>query len=404
MRIAILTEFFHPDSGSGTGKVVSQLARKLHEAHGFEIDVFCSANPYREDSPAAPSEFEWRGVRVSRLVSPDLNRKSTPLRFYGNWMLMREVRRHLLRTRYDAVVVTTAPPAMPQAALDCQRLRGTPYAYIVYDLEPDRTVALGLTTRGGVPARILGSLQRAWLNGATKVVVIGRDMRRIVEERYGVPSERIELLEVGYPGPSVRTEAGGAAFREAHGLTGFLVAYSGNFARYHEFDTALEAAGRLAARGVDMTLLLIGGGHKKAYLQEKIARRGLTNVRMMPFVSNEEYEGLLQASDLSLVSLVPGVEGTCVPSKFYSLLAASRPTLAVMAVGAEVSRTILENGCGVVVLPGDAGAIVEAVVRLSGEPDVLAAMGHAAADAFDAKYDENRLVERWASMLSDMAR
>ena len=399
MRLAILTEFFHPDSASGTGKVVSQLARKLHDAHGFEIDVFCSINPYREDSPSAPAFTDWNGVRVHRLASPDLNRKSTPLRFLGNWALMRAVRRAVLKGRYDAAIVTTAPPTLPQAALGLRRTRGTPYAYLVYDLEPDRTVALGLVAPASAPARGLRTLQRRWLQGAARVVVIGRDMRDLVAERYGVARDRIELLEVGYPGPSVRAGSGGDAFRAKHGLEGFLVVYSGNFARYHEFDTALDAAERL---GDKATFLLIGGGHKKAYLAAEIARRGLANVRLMPFVPSDEYEGLLQASDLSLVSLVPGVEGTCVPSKFYSLLANARPTAAVMARTGEVARTVQENGCGVVVSAGDADALTREIERLVQDPDALAAMGRAAADAFEAKYGEDRLVERWAAMLKEM--
>ena len=400
MRLAILTEFFHPDSGSGTGKVVSQLARKLHDAHGFEVDVYCSANPYREDSPAAPPESDWDGVRIHRIASPDFNRRSTPQRFAGNWMLMRGVRKALFAQGYDAVLVTTAPPTLVHAALHYRRRRGVPYAYLVYDLEPDRTVALGLTPPTGLPSRGLRALQRSWLHGATRVVAIGRCMKGLLVERYGLPSERVTTLEVGFPGPSRRSGTGGAAFRERHGLSGFLVVYSGNFARYHEFETVLDAAGRIAPG--EATFLLIGGGHKKAYLEAEIARRKLTNVRLMPFVPDDEYEGLLQASDLSLVSLVPGVEGTCVPSKFYSLLASGRPTVAIMAPEAEVARTVEENGCGVVVRAGDADGLMAAVRRLAQDSLELRQMGAAAAAVFDEKYDEDRLVARWATMLKGM--
>ena len=400
MRLAILTEFFYPDSGSGTGKVVSQLARKLHDRHGFEVDVYCSVNPYREDSPAAPPESDWGGVRIHRVASPDFNKRSTPQRFIGNWMLMRAVRKALFAGHYDAVLVTTAPPTLVHAALHYRRRRGTPYAYLVYDLEPDRTVALGLTPQTGLPSRGLRTLQRTWLHGAGRVVAIGRCMKSLLVERYGLSPDHITTLEVGFPGPSRRGGVGGTEFRQKHGLVGFLVVYSGNFARYHEFETVLDAAEQLKVG--EATFLLIGGGHKKLYLESEIARRKLTNVRLMPFVPDDEYEGLLQASDLSLVSLVPGVEGTCVPSKFYSLLASGRPTVAIMAPDAEVARTVKENGCGVVIRAGDADGLMAAVRRLAQDSPELRQMGAAAAAAFDEKYDEDRLVERWATMLMGM--
>jgi glycosyltransferase involved in cell wall biosynthesis len=401
MRLAVLTEFFYPDSGSGTGKVMSQLARKLHDQHGFEVDVYCSINPYRTDSPSAPPESDWNGVRIRRFPSPDNNRKGTAQRFLGNWVLTRAIGRAIQQEKYDAVIVTTAPPVLPQAALQYRRRKGVPYAYIVYDLEPDRTSALGIASPKGLPVRGLKSLQRRWLRQAGRVVPIGRCMTEILVERYGVDRSHVELLEVGYPGPSRRISGGGEGFRARHGLKGFLAVYSGNFARYHEFDTVLDAASKLNAD--EATFLLIGGGHKKSYLEQEIKRRGLKNVRMMSFVPDEEYEELLQASDLSIVSLVPGVEGTCVPSKFYSLLANGRPTVAIMASPAEVARTIAESGCGVVVSPGDSDGLVAQIRRLSSDPEHLQGLGTAAADVFDQKYDEDRLVDRWAKMLREMA-
>ena len=41
-----------------------------------------------------------------------------------------------------------------------------PYVYIVYDLEPNRTLALGVVKENSPAAKMLAKAQREWLHGA----------------------------------------------------------------------------------------------------------------------------------------------------------------------------------------------------------------------------------------------
>src|SRR5690606_3131947 len=106
----------------------------------------------------------------------------------------------------------------------------------------------------------------------------------------------------------------------------FVVGYSGNFGRAHEFATLLDAAEELL-RAPDIRFLMIGEGQQRGFVEAEARRRGLTNILFKPFQPSEMLSESLGVSDVHIVSLLPSLEHCIVPSKFYGVLAAGRPTI-----------------------------------------------------------------------------
>ena len=70
--------------------------------------------------------------------------------------------------------------------------------------------------------------------------------------------------------------------------------------------------------------------------------------------------------DVHLVSLDPALEGLIVPSKFYGIAAAGRPTIFIGAKDGEIARLLEANRCGFTV-PSDHGeALANKIVELAG--------------------------------------
>jgi hypothetical protein len=65
-------------------------------------------------------------------------------------------------------------------------------------------------------------------------------------------------------------------------------------------------------------------------------RISLENASQKPF----------SVADVHLVSLNPKVEGLIVPTKFYGIAAAGRPTLFIGAPDGEIGRIINDTRCG----------------------------------------------------------
>ena len=106
----------------------------------------------------------------------------------------------------------------------------------------------------------------------------------------------------------------------------FVVAYSGNFGRAHDFGTILEAASLLKDRG-DISFLLIGGGHQHAAVVAAARDLQLENILFKPLQPVEVLAESLSAADVHLVSLQPQLEHCIIPSKMYGIMAAGRPAV-----------------------------------------------------------------------------
>ena len=81
-------------------------------------------------------------------------------------------------------------------------------------------------------------------------------------------------------------------------------------------------------------------------LKADVARLGLESVRFKGYQPSALLAQSLSASDVHLVSLRPELEGLIVPSKFYGICAAGRPSIFVGDKDGEIARLISRHGCG----------------------------------------------------------
>src|SRR4029077_3816414 len=122
--------------------------------------------------------------------------------------------------------------------------------------------------------------------------------------------------------------------------------------------------------------LFIGSGHNLDKLANLVKSRGLAaSFRFIPYQERAFLKYSLGAADVHWLSLRPELEGLIVPSKFYGIAAAGRPLVAITASNGEIARLVRQHDCGVVIEPGDAEALVRALVMLSTDEDKRVAMG-----------------------------
>src|SRR5207247_7754278 len=92
------------------------------------------------------------------------------------------------------------------------------------------------------------------------------------------------------------------------------------------------------------------------------------------------------------------MEGTVVPSKFYSALAVARSVIFIGPAHSEPAQVIARSGCGIRIEPGDTGALVKAVQSLRGEPGVR--MGRAGHALFLKEFERQGATARMARCLT----
>jgi glycosyltransferase involved in cell wall biosynthesis len=397
-QVIFLNRFFYPDQ-SATSQILSDLAFDL-AALGVNVRVVTSRLRHGGGGGLPPSETV-QGVAVDRVWSTAsglpglLGRALDYVSFYvsATWMLWRRV------DASTVVVCKTDPPLISLFAAPIVRLRGATLVNWLQDLFPEVARALHVKGVHGFKFRLLQRARNASLRAARTNVVLGHRMEDLVT-RQGVPPDSLRIIPNWADGNAIRPLAPSLnPLRVEWGVADkFVVGYSGNFGRAHEFATILDAAKLLVGRR-DVAFLFIGGGAQRRSVEEAAARLGLPNIHFQPYQPRERLTESLGAADAHLISLNPALEGLIVPSKFYGIAAAGRATLFIGDLDGEIPRVLRKAECGLALNMGDAAGLAEAIGTLADDRRMCERMGENARALLVGHYGRDHAVHAWRDVL-----
>ena len=397
MKIIIANRFYFPDE-SATSRMVTSLARSLVR-QGTSVHVV--ASDAHHDSPRRePAEAVEDGVTVHRVRSTALGRHRIWRRAfdYLTFHLGAARRVRALAERGDVVIACTDPPLLSVSLLAALWHRDAVMVNWLHDLFPEAAIQLGVV-RSGVVAKMLVRLRNLSVRAArTSVAPMPRMATFLIDS--GIPADRLEVIRHWSDGREIHPVATetNALRRDWHLDGNFVVGYSGNFGRVHEFGTILDAAERLRDTP-GILFLFIGSGHRRDWFEGEVHRRGLSNVIMKPLQPRARLAESLGAADVHLISLLPHLETCSVPSKLYGILAAGRPVLFVGDREGEVAAVVHDGECGASVAVGDAAALAAHILAMAGDETGRRRMGEAARRLFDTEYAEAAGVANWCRLL-----
>ncbi len=398
-RVFFLNRFFSPDH-SATSQLVGDAATYL-VSHGYDVHVITSRQLYDRPQARLPGQESLNGVQVHRVATTQFGRAHLLGRAIDYFSFYVAARRSLLAAaqRGDIVVAMTDPPLISIAAMGVANRRGAYLVNWLQDIYPEVAVALGVPFLKGPVLRWISYLRDRSLNAAAANVVVGNLMADKVAAR-GAVSGRIHVISNWSDDDEIRPVAPDEnPLRREWGLENkFVVGYSGNLGRAHDCDTVLAAAKR-QEDNPDIVFLCIGGGHLMKQLAARVQQCGLRNFRFMNYRDQGVLRLSLSVPDVHWISLKPEVEGLIVPSKFYGIAAAGRPMIAICDKDGEISRLVQQYECGIVIEPADVDQLVDAILRLSLDPQLRAVMGRNARAMLDARFTRHRALEEWQNLL-----
>jgi colanic acid biosynthesis glycosyl transferase WcaI len=400
-RLWIVTELYFPEDTS-TGYYMTRLAEGL--AGEFDVKVLCGQPTYSKRGTRAPKHEVHNGVEIFRAAGTTLDKNVIPFRLINMTTLGISVLfRALFNLRHgDRVLVVTTPPSMPFIVAASSLLRGASYTLLIHDSYPEILVAVKTAKARSFFVNVLHFLNRWLFKYAAKIVVVGRDMAELTERKTAgldIPIAFIPNwaeLETVSPEPKGENEL----LRDL-GLTNtFIFLYAGNMGHPNDLETIVEAANRLADRN-DIHFVFLGTGVKRRWLERSVKDRGLSNITILDPRPREEQRIFLNACDVAIVALVPGMIGVSMPSRTYNALAAGKPILALAEAGSEVHRVIGEDGVGWIVPPGDPDALTGAIKKIVEAVELIPEISGRARNAAIARYSAEEAIRRYTKELNE---
>ncbi len=404
MKVLFVNRFYKPDE-SATSQILTDLATALARA-GVEVHVVCSRQLYDRPRARLAPRALLDGVAVHRVWSTRFGRAGLPGRALDYLSFYVFTALTLLRwiEPGDVLVAKTDPPLMSLIAWPVARWRRAHLVNWLQDIFPEVATALGANPLPRPLDRLVCWLRDRSLRAAALNVVLGERMRQVVGAR-GVPEERVRIIEnwaeLQGPEPVGPLDT---PLRAAWGLDGkFVVGYSGNLGRAHDYDTVLAAALRLRNEP-DIVFLMIGGGAGMRALERRVRELALENFCFQPYQPRHSLAESLAVPDVHWVSLQPSLEGYIVPSKFYGILAVGRPIAFIGDPDGEIARQVSRADCGAAFAVDDADGLVARLLAWRARPEERERLGANARRAYLAQAGAARAVESWQKALTEVCR
>lgn len=376
MRFAYLScDFGVPIFGPlGASVHLRETVGALHRL-GHAVEVF-SPNLGLEGEVAAPEGFrqlplDGCAARAARcLSSEDTGRSDHLVREWRRLVYAEQVQRTLLpileRLRPDAIYERYS--LFAYAGVELAERLGVPLL-----LEVNAPLTLeAVKYRELVLRRTAEELERLVFERAGALLVVSRELE-VHARRLGVPGGRIHVLPNGVDAERFHPDVSGSAVRARYDLDGKrVIGFVGSLKRWHDLDTLVEAARRLARQDDRIRLLVVGEGPRLAELEA----RHEAHVICTGAVAHEDVPGHLAAVDVVVVPYGKGGDAYFSPLKLFEAMAAAKPV--VGASMGQVAEILVHGETGLLYEPGEPADLVERIRELLDAPERSAELGRAA--------------------------
>jgi len=401
-RVWVVSELYYPELTS-TGYFLTGLAEGLAEI--YNVGVLCGQPTYWARGVRAPSREMRNGVDIHRCPASTLDKNRAAFKLINLVTVsLSTFFSALVRFRRgDVVVAVTNPPLLPYLVFIASRVKGARFVLLVHDVYPEILARLGMLKTRSVFFRALDQVSRWLYNSTDRVVVIGRDMQRLIAQKMSSANGSVSVApnwaNLDDISPKSRTEN---SLLASLGLTDrFVVQFWGNMGRPHCIEDLIEAADLLMP-DPEIHFLIIGWGTKKSWVVAEKAARKLDNITILDPLSREETCNVQNACDVVLNTLSSGMSGISVPSRTYNALAAAKPLVVVCDDDSEIAAVVKEENIGWVVPPGHPDQLVSALREAHGNRQLLREMGERARRAVETKYTRSHILERYKILIDGL--
>ena len=282
------------------------------------------------------------------------------------WRLNREAPQLAREFRPDAVIASSTYPLDIWVARRIARLAGAKLVHEVHDLWPASPIELsGMSPRHP----FIRLCQRAEDTACRDADVVVSMLPKVADHlrSRGLDLRKLHIVPngidagewTGAPAPLQPALAAQLATLRAAGRT--LVGYAGSHGLPNALDTLLDAAALLAREPI--AFVLVGNGHEKARLAQRVRDEKLTNVTLFDPIPKAQIPALLARLDIAYIGWqrVPIYRFGIAPNKLMDYMMAGCAVLHSVEAG---NDPVAEAGCGLTVAPESAAAVADGLRRL----------------------------------------
>lgn len=308
----------------------------------------------------------------------------------------------LIAGKVDVILSYSPPLPLGISAWLLSRIQRIPWVLRVEDLYPEAAVAAGVL-RNSRAIRLLERLEIFLYKKARRISLISNGFRKNLLAK-GIADDKLSIAPVWSDPNLIRPMPKENGFRRTHDLQNkFVIMYAGALGHTSALEDVLDAAA-LLHDNPQVKFVIVGEGIKKKALMNFAQQNHLENVLFLPFQPREQFNEMMAAADVNLVTLNPASASFSMPNKVFNIMASERPILAVTPLNSEIAELTKTWQCGINVPAGQPELLSETIEQLSKDLPYLETLGHHGRQAIEKYYSRQHCVKIYEKTLQEALR
>ncbi len=396
--------FFHPGESGGTRTYwVSQELLK----QGYKVTVITQKNPlnpfHKNKSKKNIERANIDGIDVIYIKNPYAMTFSVLRRIWAFFKFMIKSTWFALKEKETSLIIASSTPLSTGfPAIVAKKLKGIPFVFEVRDLWPEVPIQMGVIKNSAF-IKLLRLFEKMIYKNASHINAFSPGMAEGIIKH--IPPEKVTVIpnfsKIDKFWPSEKNKQ----LELDLGLSpeSFKIIHFGAMGEVNGLDNFVEAAAKLMNKNsLDFEFILIGGGKKKAFFEERKKTEKLKNLHVFDRRPMQELSEVVNLCDVCYVGVSkhPILEINSA-NKFFDSLSAGKPI--IINFGGWMQELIEEENCGIKVHSTDPLDLIGKIQLLRENEKLRIEMGKNARKLAEERFDKSVLAPKYVALLEKIA-
>lgn len=406
-KVVIHSLVFSPD-GVSTAYIYNDIALGFKNA-GHEVLVLTTTPHYNViDEKISAQKLTTRflgifytsnfeGIKVVHI--PMYKFKSTALRLLSfiYWHFVSII--YLLFTRNIKLILSPSPPlTIGLVSGIIAKLKGAKFIYNVQEIYPDLLIHSG-KLKNRIAIRALTALESIVYKFSSHVTTIDEVFYQTILPRIN-KVEKLKIIpnfvDLDLYNPRQTPEnIPNELLNLAEGKK--VVLYAGNIGNYQDWDPVIHAAKNIKDEKIEFWI--IGEGIKRDFLQEQIELFNINNIRLFSYQKREVIAALNNLAAIHFISINEQIENEGFPSKIYTMLASSKPTIVVAGIKTPIHQFLKGKDCSILVSENRSEEFLKSVIELTKNDQLAERLGQNGFNLIKQNYSKKVVVSKYVNLI-----
>lgn len=316
---------------------------------------------------------------------------SLPMLSYTLWKYSNK---QLSDLKIDLIISHSPPITLSGLFIKLKKKFNAPFYYLLKDIWPHGTVDLGLMSNKSPLYYLMRWHEKRLYKNVDRIGCMSPlNVKYILQHNPWLSESKVEVCPNSIHAREL-SSINKYEVRSRHGIpeNSLVLIFSGNLAYGHGlyFYMNLIESFKDDSR---VHFLIGGSGTHYGYIKSEKHKRNLPNLTLYEKLPKEEFDAVLQSSDVGVILLDKAYKVPQFPSRLLAYLEAGKPVLCIANNNTDMGRILEEAKCGVAVDHGNLSECRKTIISLLANEPLLKTMGENSKKLLLEKYDVKQTVK-----------